>query len=321
MSVPVFYAPSLHPDCQDFPLPEQVAFFPVGLPGDPRQHPDAALTHDVLTAEQAVRESLPLAPAEARSALAEMLRLGEEYAAGGLLRELAAHRLLHADENFLSGRDGEFDDLEHFAATGELPERQDGVRVVNWSEAASKAVATPESIRRATVDCQKTLLLAYSLEERFRELAGLEERYQSMERSLLASLGEGDDSEVEAALGLREQGGAEESLYDGGSSLSWRVVVDAALPFLPQKGVLFTADTRMALDLRELGMLQPFPEDRAFVCDGWPLDIVTGLLYAALPGWRLVGRKRPLPERPWLDQEVEVFVARPKGGWSVGGYA
>jgi len=99
-------------------------------------------------------------------------------------------------------------------------------------------------------------------------------------------------------------------------SVPWRVLVDAALPFLPEQAVLFTADEVMATDLRESGMLQPFPEDRADVCAAWPQELASGLLFACLPAWRLVGR-HSLPEnRPWLEREVEVVVARPKGGWN-----
>jgi hypothetical protein len=321
MLIPVLYVPSLHLDRVPFPVPEQVAFFPCGLPEAFARAKDAAIPAETRLAEQAVLEALPLGPAEAKAALADMLRLGEEYAAGGLLKELAAHQLLQLHEDPWAGKPGEFADLERFAASGEIaPEQPDKVTVINWSDASGKApVASPDSIRKVMMDCQKTLLLAWSLEERTRELEGLERRYQAVERELRRSLGEGDEAEEL----LREAGepaeeSAEEDSGPGESGLSWRVMVDVALPFLPEKGVLFTADTQMALDMRGLGMLQPLPEDRAAICKGWPVDFITGLLYAELPGWRLVGRKRPLPERPWLDRDIEVFVARPQGGWSQG---
>jgi len=87
------------------------------------------------------------------------------------------------------------------------------------------------------------------------------------------------------------------------------------LPFLPEKAVMFTADPGMAHDLREAGMLQPFPEDLYAFCVDWPQPLVTGMLYACLPAWRLVGRKGPLPERPWLNRDIEILVARPATGW------
>jgi len=59
--------------------------------------------------------------------------------------------------------------------------------------------------------------------------------------------------------------------------------------------------------------LQPFSKDRADVCAEWPRELASRLLFARLPAWRLVGR-HSLPEnRPWLDREVEVVVARPEG--------
>jgi hypothetical protein len=321
MLIPVFYVPSLHQDRVPIPVPEQAAFFPCGLPGACARPEGAAIPAETRLAEQAVLAALPLGPAEAKAALADMLRLGEEYAAGGLLKELAAHQLLQLHEDPWSGKPGELADLERFAADGERAEQPDKVTVVDWSDATGKApVASPESIRKVMLDCQKTLLLAWSLEERARELEGLERRYQAVERELMRSLGEGDEAEAllrEAGEHTAEEAALEES-GPGESGLSWRVMVDVALPFLPEKGVLFTADTQMALDMRGLGMLQPLPEDRAAVCKGWPVDFIAGLLYAELPGWRLVGRKRPLPERPWLDRDIEVFVARPRGGWSQG---
>lgn len=72
----------------------------------------------------------------------------------------------------------------------------------------------------------------------------------------------------------------------------------------------------MSGDLLRAGMLQPFPADRAFACDGWPRKLVDGLLFAAVPAWRLVGRKTASDARPWLQRELEVIVARPQGGWA-----
>ncbi|MDR0339341.1 MAG: hypothetical protein LBH65_03590, partial [Desulfovibrio sp.] len=101
--------------------------------------------------------------------------------------------------------------------------------------------------------------------------------------------------------------------------VAWRTALEAMLPFLPDRALLFTNDERMTLDLRDNGMLRPFPEDRAARLAGWPVELTSGLLYAQLPAYRLVGRKSPPPERPWLSREIEVLAARPMGGWANAG--
>lgn len=315
MSIPVFYVPLLNPRQRKANLPGQVAVFPTGIAPELSSGENGlaatTVSEKVQLAEETVRKALPLGPQEAKATLREMLRMGEEFAAGGLLKELAAHQVLKARDEQWTGRPGEFADLARFAATGEH-EDQESITMGEWSRASAEAAAaSAASVRQALVDCQKILLLAQSLEERRHELARLEERYSALERSLMESLGEGALDELPDELE-----GGHDVAEEGGSSLSWRVIVDAALPFLPENAALFTDDESMASDLRESGMLQPFPEDRAALCRGWDPGLVAGLLFVNLPAWRLVGRKGPTPERPWLDRDVELFVARPARGWA-----
>ncbi len=306
----VFYVPRLRPERNKAQIPSQVAFFPVGLM--PREGDETLRPTDAL--EEEIRTKMPLDPAQARATLEEMLRMGEEYAAGGLLRQLAAQQVAVGQEHGWSGKPGERAALERFAATGAIegPAEQETMlpRVFDWDTGDAKA------IRQALVDCQKTLLLAYTLEERAEELADLERRCGDMELALRASLGEGDP---------RPAAARESSLADGNEAaassvaLPWRFVVDAVLPFLPEGGVLFTMDPDMTADMRAAGILQPLPEDKVLLCAQWPEDLIAGLLFASIPAWRLVGRKGPLSERPWLKSQVEILAARPACGWSGSG--
>ena len=308
MSDAVFYVPALHREAAGNAVPEDVAFFPSGLPESDSGGTGSAFA---LAAQSAVAKALPVAPHEARALLGDMLRMGEEYFPKGLLRQLGVTWMQEAQGRQVIGA-GEAADIEAFAATGGLDEAG-GVTVPDWG--GGRPVSPAErtaSVRDALVDCQKVLLLTHALEERVAEVLSLEKRFAEAESALSAALGESGGGNA-----LFEEEDTEEEAVAADDSLAvpWRVVVDAVLPFLPERAVLFTADERMAHDLRESGMLQPFPEDRAAICAAWPHDLVSGLLFACLPAWRLVGRRDVPADRPWLDRDVEVVVARPAGGW------
>lgn len=315
MTLSVFYTPCLHPDRVFMDLPEQVAFFPVGLDdfaGYAQTSQKKACPVSVRNAVDASAKSLPLSPAEAKAALREMLHMGEEYAAAGMLKELAAQQVINSQSR-RGPRPGEFADLERFAETGCLAV-EPAPRVSDWGSASAEAMAaSASSIRQALIECQKVLLLAFSLEERTSEVEKLEKRYRDVEKALKESLSEG--SSVESTQTEEADSDLRTETADTESDLPWRLIVDAMLPFLPEKAVMFTADSAMAHDLREAGMLQPFPEDLFAFCAQWPQSLVTGMLYVCLPAWRLVGRRGPLPERPWLNRDIEVLVARPTSGW------
>lgn len=301
MSVPVFYVPTLLRKAAPAGIPPGVAFFSCGLAAAPEATP---VPEETRAAEKAAAGALPLKPEEARVVLDEMLRLGEDLGGGDAFR----HVLLFDEETAADARAAEAAALDAFAATGETP------AVPDWGvKSALEAAAEADALRKALVDSQKILLLVHALEERSLEIAGAAGRLRDAGAAFAASLGiEGETEDGFAAL-LPDA-----LLLDDGArhNVPWRNFTDAALPFLPSGAALFTASESVALDLRESGMLQPFPEDRAFLCRDWPQDLVLGALYASLPGWRLVGRRRPLPERPWLDREVEIIVARPGGGWT-----
>lgn len=305
MKTPVFYVPALHRQAAPAQTPPEAAFFPV-LPL--QASGEDAPTDLPGAAETLAAASLPLGRSEALAVLAEMLRQGEEFAADGQLRHMAANAAAPGADLSLRA---EMTELEAFAAGKEPPGASAPLAppVRDRQAGAARDALAEEKTRRALVDCQKILLLAHFQEERALEVTALQGRAQKAEEALLAALGEEapqpDMPELSDAEAPRGNGPAPLP------SPPWRAVVEAALAFLPRGAVLLTLDETMALDMKEAGMLRPLPEDRAHLAHAWPPELGARLLYAAVPGWRLAGRKGPVPERPWLDRECEVLAARP----------
>lgn len=288
MAAPViFYVPLLHSECVPARVRERVLCVPCGLP----EPSTASGTGPAgLEAREAIRRALPLGPAESRAVLEELLRLGEEHAPSGILRQVSSLRRM--DDAAREEKSGETAALDAFAASGRTPAFVGG----NTPGRAEE--------RQALLDSQKLLLLAHSLEERVLELARLEGRFSRAEESLHAALGEGDAEDLREFGQL--SGGEAESLT---LPVSWRLVVEAMFTFLPDKATLFTADAAMIQDLHAEELLRPLPEDRAGLLSGWPEEYTREPLYARLPAWRLAGRRSCPAERPWLDKECEVLAA------------
>ena len=290
----IFYFPRLHLEFAPAWVRGRVLGVPCGLPeafSAPAPGPAAR------EALEAACRALPLSPSESRAVLEELLRLGEEHALTGILRQVSALRL--ADDARRGEKAGESAALDAFAATG-----RPGVPF-------SGEKSGPFSPERQVLDCQKLLLLAYSLEERVLELERLESRVSLAEESLYAALGEADAEDLRELAG---QAGA--SVDDDAASLevpvSWRLTTEAMFPFLPAGAALFTADAAVVRDLREEDLLRPLSGDAAGRLPGWPEERLAGLLYARLPAWRLAGRRCRPAEIPWLDREYDVLAADPE---------
>lgn len=320
MTLPVFYVPLIHRRLAPDFVPEQVIFFPVGLPETDQRASVLPGSGRAQAAQKAVLESLPFSSREAQAILEEMVVMGQTLTPEGLSRQQAMYWFLEQDKD--SGSLDEFADLKRFSSTGRWSEPATGIPgaaplASGWKNRHGVGNNIEDALRRALADSQKILLLANFLEERLLEVRQLEDRFRMAEDALAACLG-GEGTRQTAVSDVSPEGYAGKTpgnILPEAEGTPWRMVVEAALAFLPEEAVLFTADARMARELREAGMLQPFPEDRADVCADWPRDLVNGLLYANLPAYRLVGRRSGLAERPWLGREVEMFVARPTGGW------
>lgn len=305
----VWYAPLLHPECVPAPLRDRVTCLPCGLP-----EPCGTRTGQAgAGAREAVRRLLPLGPAESRAALEELLRLGEEHASSGILGQVSVLRIMEQAPR--EAASGETADIEAFAVSGRVSPASVGKGAPGRDKEEKQAAADDVLLWRARVDSQRILLLAYALEERMLEAARLESRFFRAEEMLRTALGEGD---VGDALEFERRDGPQSG--DEAAALafpvSWRLVVEAMLPFLPDRAVLFTTDAAMIGDLFAAELLRPLPEDRAGLVHGWPEQWAAGLLYARMPARRLLGGRDCSAQRPWLDNEYEVLAAPSAGVFS-----
>ncbi|MDR1359594.1 MAG: hypothetical protein LBJ82_01320, partial [Deltaproteobacteria bacterium] len=259
-------------------IPAEVAFLRTGLEDDSAEKTAPA----ALELEAAFTARLPFSRKEARAALAEMLALGLERA--GALRQQAARSRLDR-----SGREQALDEtaaLEFFSHTGKV---------------IPAAPSVPDT-RNILGECQKILILARDLERERAEIAALTGRALLEEQNLRAGFGEGGEGVLAAP----------DRLAPFEDPPPWRIILDAALPFLPEKALLLTADSPMAQDLRDAGMLRPIPEDLAGRFATWPEAALSRLLLAEVPAWRLLGRTSLPKDRPWLERALEVLAARPE---------
>ncbi|MDR1946692.1 MAG: hypothetical protein LBQ51_05950 [Desulfovibrio sp.] len=268
MNVVLFYVPDLRPESAPADVPEQVAFFPCGLPAAPgprrpARSPEAEAALDVV--------SFPLSPPEARATLEELLRLGLEYSPHGLLSTMAGYGKYEADRTQDAS---ERTDLDFFAASGEVPQagRTDPAE-------AAKSEQNAQAVCKDLIDAQKILILADYLEEKNLERAALEKRVLLAEQALHASLSEGENPCAEAAD--LESGNADRIGNDF-PRVAPRMLLRAVLHFLPKHAALFTADDGLITELLEEGRLGPLPADRAGLAAPWPEQTWPRLLYAVL---------------------------------------
>lgn len=295
MTRPVVYVPRLHGAFVPEDLRPLVFSVPVGLaaPSVP------AFPGEQLPVLKALGQPLPLKSGEARAVLDEMLQLGEVYASGGILSQLAALQNWNASSRENEARE-ELEALHAFALSGDLPASATARNLSDRRE--------PGALQAAILtECQKLLLLAYALETHVLESARLEGRYRQAEQELRDAIGDDEDENLWESM-------PQNSALAGKGALalsipfSWSLALDAMLPFLPDDCVLLTTDSAMAADLQARDLLRPLSRELAeAVIPDWPC--VREMRYACAPAWRLTGRSRALPERPWLEREFMLLVA------------
>jgi|GEM_PF-2721008 len=214
-------------------------------------------------------ESLPLDGRQARRAMAEMMQLGEQFAH---IRDLSLLR----------------------TQNGLLRRHQPGTSAPSSRTAC--AAGTTRRSKRARVNAQTELLLAYTFEERQLELAEIESGVAAAGARFQAALGlDEDDSEL-AGLGLAGTAGSAPAEVE---QAPWRPVLAAMLAFLPEDALPVTDQARVADDLAEAG-LTLVPAEPADL-EAWGLSPVRGPAFTAeAPGFALCGLGRADPGRPWL---------------------
>jgi hypothetical protein len=256
--------------------------------------------------EDAFRRALPLGPAQARAALEELLRLGEYLGPDGIRSQASASRFFEeTSREEIAGDVAAMENISlpdngaSFPAGHPSPERRGK---------GEEGRPDGPSLRRMLVDSQKVLLLAYTFEGYSHDAANLEKRFAQAEESLRDVLGEGgSEDDKNARRRTQTPSGYEEKHRK--PPISWRVLLEAVFPFLPDNTALLTADAEMIHDLRAECLLLSCPAKRVHLLPDAPEEALRGLTSARAPAWRLVGRRSCPALRPWMQKEYEVLAA------------
>ncbi|GEM_PF-1185200 len=298
---PVLYIPLLHRELAPACLPEGVEFLSAGLPAAPTVAGGAPRDAANPPAVSAWRSPLlPLSEAEARTCLAELLDFGMNVGSGphgDLAAMVAALESAQDEAPFSLGR-SELAALESFAADG----------AVGGAAPGSPTDDPALTDRNRRIAAQKTLILAWHLEERVRELDALKEKFSRSRESLADILGVETDEELRELPALEPYSAM---LPGSGADIigpSWRVIVENMGPFLPDGAVLFTCDAEISATLRDGGaaFAPVTAEQAARLCPAWGDKVAKLVVHARLPLWQVAGRPGPDAARPWLDRVFDV---------------
>lgn len=237
--------------------------------------------------------SLPYTPTEAAACLAELTQL-DEAGIAALSDTVASSRSTAQKVS------QERDDLKCFAKTGECRE-------------AGKDTVSTEDMRRWA---QRFLLLGWLQEERVLEMEQLSARYRAGAEKLAAHLGTRDterepaDEDAEMLSGLL--GMMRDLVPEDPATLlpSWCFILDLLAVLLPEGTIACTADQRMAKAFAEAGICQesPPPALLARLPEGWHVPEGYAVTYGEEPMWKLIGKKAPQSDRPWLDRRQLVIL-------------
>ncbi len=280
----IVYVPTMHREFFPEGFSECVRPFWPGLSSRHcgQQNPDA--WHEI---------SLPYTPAEAAACLAELAQLDEAGIASlsdtGTYPGASAHRLSR-----------ERHDLKLFAETGECRE-------------AGKEGPSTEDMQRWA---QRFLLLGWLQEERVMEMEALSERYRAGAEKLAVHLGEqnpaAEPSDEDAGMLSGLLGMMQDLVPEDLTTLlpSWRFILDLLAIVLPDGTIACTADQRMAKAFAEAGICQEplSPSHLARLPEDWHAPAGYAVTCGEEPVWKLIGKKAPQSDRPWLDRRQLVIL-------------
>ena len=91
---------------------------------------------------------------------------------------------------------------------------------------------------------------------------------------------------------------------------SWCFILDLLAVLLPEGTIACTADQRMAKAFAEAGICQESlpPALLARLPEGWHAPEGYAVTYGEEPMWKLIGKKAPQSDRPWLDRRQLVIL-------------
>ncbi len=265
------YAPTMHREFLAGDLPAGIRTVWPGLPDSPRSRRDPA---------QWLTPDLPFTPSQAASCAAGLERLDENgiasFSAATPEMQASARRELQEQE-----------DLARFARSGEVAAAEGA------SATAGKGAV---ELRRWA---QHYLLLGWIQEERVLDMDRLVERYRAGAQKLASHIG--GTEEEEGSIHAELLSAMNDLVPESPEAFlpSWRLMLELLSILLPAEALLCTADRRMIEGLADLPHT-PFSSET--LLRGTEAACVQG------PVWKLLGRKEPDAERPWLDAGRRVIL-------------
>lgn len=220
-------------------------------------------------------EGLPLDPLTARNLVRDSLHFGEQFKGPG---DLAAYGLQEA-----------------------LAEKRESAASIQAELVRRVSGAAAPNADPAPAQAQMALLLAWFYEERYLEMAGIEEDLAASWQRFGQSLGLVPDEGLESEELDQAMTGLSTPVL-GRPEYSLGVLLEAAATLLPTDAVLLTADAGLADGWREAG-ISPVP-----AADAGLSGLPAGSVAYTAPVWRLSGRHKAPAERPALLRERTVAV-------------
>lgn len=270
--------PAVRPQFLASELPEGVLFCSPGL-------------REATGSSFFVSPDLPMSRADARGQLHELLQYGQSFRSA---RDMSGVVLAEKNAKKQASKplSDEFADLDAFAETGEFTAMPKEEEVVDVQ-------------LQARVAAQKTLLLAWDMEQRVAELADLKNKFTESTANLDTILGISDDDyeelpgiEAKAAL----NGDVEEDL-----GVPWRAVAGAILEFAPENARFFAVKKELVDVVTEIGE-DITPESITLDEYGFSVPAGSSVKLYSLKAYALLGHTRVPEGRKCLSRTIEIFT-------------
>ena len=267
---PFLYLPLMHPESlssgQPAPAAVGTAFLWPGLPLCPATHWQPA--------------GYAFNPEEALACLADLQAMSEAALTGVPMQALVAH--------------------EHKGDAAKTLDEQNALR--RFSAHGDRAEDSPADQDAAYKAAQKTLLWAWLLEERFREVRALVRRFHHGAGHLMDELGVEEDAALSGLRALETVLGEDTGLLP-----PWKLVLENAALFVPEGCTLVVNHPGMAADLREQAGFTPLDAALGETLRLAPQE-VSRWCRAHMPLWQILGLNAAPAQRPWLLKSMTLLV-------------
>lgn len=265
--------------------------------------------------------TLPVTGAEARGLQRELIAMGERF---GSVRDVAFFALSAETEDVMRKRQ-----QDEEAALRAFIAQEKAENAGSDPAAKSQAQVRSEMLKNPLLEAQKVLLLARNLAEKAQELTSLQQNYEDVLNRMGKSLGievdaarnDIEENDISVSDVLKEFPGLEnvpDMLAGSGNdvlALSWRVLLDALVAFLPENAVLLTDDADLRAKLMENGDAVLLSDaEVAELCPEWAQDAnavaqMSSLYSVSAPAWKILGHSAVPAERPWQSRVVRIVFA------------